>query len=370
MSKRGQIVCGDNYLCERTADGTEFVLCDGIGSGVYANIASITCASRLIELFRSGVSLRFACEVVAESMHRARTEDIPFSAFCAVKILNNGQFTIYTYEAPNPIAILDGIAIELKPHFYTVGYEILGEVSGVLKTGDSLIICSDGVTQAGLGGSRPLGIGTDGVAEYINRELLLNLSLREIPDEIIKMTAKMTGGVFMDDTTAVLLNCREATELSVLSGPPSNRSNDAAFAARLLTVSGNRAICGSTTAEIISRELGRDIRLYRDRISFDSPPEYIMEGADIVTEGAVVLNQIYNIMDADRDDFFEESPARKLCAMMRNADIITFIVGNAQNDAHNDLIFKQLGIRPRKTAIKMITEKLKSMGKLVVTENY
>ena len=93
-NKYNQSVCGDAVLCDRTVESTVFVLCDGIGSGVYANIAAITCANRLMELARSGISMRSVCELVAESMHRAREEQIPFAAFTAVKVLKDGQFTV------------------------------------------------------------------------------------------------------------------------------------------------------------------------------------------------------------------------------------------------------------------------------------
>ncbi len=98
--KDGYSVCGDAYMCERMVNGTAFILCDGIGSGVYANIAAITCVNRMMEMIRRGMSVRMASETVASSMHGARKQDIPFSAFSAAMILPDGQFIVYTYEAP------------------------------------------------------------------------------------------------------------------------------------------------------------------------------------------------------------------------------------------------------------------------------
>ena len=87
LPKSGQEVCGDVFEYERTAEATTVVLCDGLGSGIKANIAAIMCASRLKELFRLGFSIRHASEKVVETMHKARSSDIPFSAFTVVKIL-------------------------------------------------------------------------------------------------------------------------------------------------------------------------------------------------------------------------------------------------------------------------------------------
>ena len=368
--KTGKIVCGDSFLSERTFDYTEFVLCDGIGSGVYANIAAISCASRISELIRSGLSQGHACEKVADSMHRARQEDIPFSAFSAVRVLHDGQYAIYSYEAPEPILIRDGFASVLKPRYYTSGYEVIGESAGTLNIGDSLLLCSDGATQAGLGHGYTFGIGAEGLADYLNHCFNQNMSLNEVPDRVLEMTQRISGGRHEDDTTVAVLTCREANEITVLSGPPTIKSKDPAYIERFMASPGKLVVCGSTTAEILARELGRNLQLKSPGTSFGNPPEYKMDGIDMITEGAVVLNQINNILDESPDQFVNDSPAERLCAMFMNADVVTFIVGRSINDAHNELIFKQLGIRPRDSIIHMITDKLIKKGKLVVTEYF
>jgi len=368
--KKGKLVCGDVFQREHTLDITEFVLCDGIGSGVYANIAAISCASRLIELFRSGVTLRSICEMVADSMHRARKEDIPFSAFSAARILHDGQFTVFTYEAPEPILIRDGTASVLKQHFYTASYEVIGESSGMLSVGDSLVLCSDGVTQAGLGHGYGLGIGSSGLVDFISHCLNRGCTLKELPERILEMASLVSSGRYDDDTTVAILNCREAEHITVLTGPPTITSRDKDFVDEFMSYSGTRVVCGSTTAEILSRELQKEIRLKSAGTSFGSPPEYFMEGIDMITEGAVILNQINNILDENPETFSDSSPVEQLCSLLLKADVVTFLVGRAINYAHSELIFKQLGIRPRETTIKLITEKLKEKGKLVVNKYY
>ena len=369
-AKSGNTVCGDTYLCERTLDHTEFVLCDGIGTGIYANIAAISCASRLMELFRSGVSQELACEMVAESMHRARKEDIPFSAFTAARILNDGQFTVYSYEAPAPIALRHGTASALKPHFHTTGEEAVGESSGTLSIGDSLILCTDGITQAGTGSGYTFGIGEDNIADFLNMLQQKNVPFLETAGKIIDLTESISKGRHNDDKTVAILNCRNAVEVNVLTGPPSQKSKDRAFVERFMSLSGTRVVCGSTTAEILSRELKHDIRLKSVGASLARPPEYEMDGISIITEGAVALNQMYNILGENPDCFVSSSPVERLCALLAKADVITFMVGRSINKAHMELLFKQLGIRPREPAIRLITKRLKEMGKLVVEEYY
>lgn len=368
-NKYSQSVCGDAVLCDRTVESTVFVLCDGIGSGVYANIAAITCANRLMELARSGISMRSVCELVAESMHRAREEQIPFAAFTAVKVLKDGQFTVYSYESPQPLLLRGGIARPLKPTFLPAGYEVVGESFGTLEEGDGILLFSDGISQAGLGRGHGLGIGSAGAAEFCTRRLALHRNSRQLPEELLDHVSELCAGRHEDDSTVVLLECRPAVQLAVLTGPPSHRTRDGEFIRRFVAQPGKHVICGSTTADIAGRELGRPVRLVSAGTSMGTPPEYAIEGIDLVTEGAILLNQVYNILPEPGDELAGQSPVERVCLLMQEADVITFYVGNSINDAHNALVFKQIGIRPRHTAVRLIAERLRAMGKLVI-EHY
>lgn len=369
-SKQNYIVCGDTFICERTLENTFFVLCDGIGSGVYANIAAITCANRMIELHRSGVSMRKMSEMVADSMHRAREEKIPFAAFTAVKILSDGLFIAYTYEAPIPVLIKDGLAVPLKQIIHTAEFEVIAETTGKLKLGDSLIIVSDGITQAGLGKGSSFGIGTEGLIDFINRRSSHINNIHKLPDEILDMSHRISGGRYEDDSTVAVLQCRKANQLVVLSGPPALRSKDKEIVENFIKTPGTHVVAGSTTADIVSRELRREVKLVENHKSLGSPPEYEIEGIDLVSEGAIMLNQVYNILDEEDCSLESDSPVERLCAMMRRADVVTFFIGSAVNEAHDSMIFRQAGIRPRIAAIQLISKKLKEYGKLVVEVKY
>ncbi|MDR2729913.1 MAG: serine/threonine-protein phosphatase [Treponema sp.] len=370
-NKKKHTVCGDHCVCERTSAGMIYVLCDGVGSGIYANISAITCASRILELFRGGMSIRMISETVAESMHRARKEDFPFSAFSAAVILPDGQFTVYSYESPNPVLIQDNHATVLAPRFYTVSFEVIGETSGILHSGDSLLLFSDGVSQAGLGHGFGMGIGSDGVSNYINRNYKPDDGITELPQRILEMCKTVSAGNYEDDTSLVLLHCREAKELTLLTGPPSKHSMCGNYAADFMNMPGRKIICGSTTTDIIAEELKLEVKTTMPSgKSIGQLPEYSIEGIDLVTEGAITLNQVYNIMDVPAEQLSGNSVAERLCLMLHSADAINLMIGNASNSAHEDLVFKQAGVHVRKTIIRQIAERLKDMGKLVIERYY
>lgn len=369
--KSGKIICGDVTLCDRSVERTIFILCDGIGSGVYANIAALTCANRLMELISSGQSMRAACEAVALSMHRARKQEFPFCAFSAVKIMNNGQFTVFVYETPDPIVIKNGYALRLKTEINAEALEVVGEISGMLDKGDSLLLFSDGVTQAGLGQDYTLGIGIDGITEYINRKIPQHDNVLELCQRVLGKTAKISGGRYADDTTIAVITCRDAKQLTVFTGPPVSRERDGEVVEKFLSQQGKHAVCGSTTSEVTAREMGEEIHFITMSMSlFGTPPEYEIKGIDLVSEGAIMLNQVNNILGEAKEKFLEMTVVERLCLLFYEADVVLFMIGNAMNEAHGTMKFKQLGLMPRQTVLKIIANKLREMGKLVIEENY
>ncbi|MDR2735173.1 MAG: serine/threonine-protein phosphatase [Spirochaetota bacterium] len=369
-NKKTYTVCGDHCMYERRSAGMIYILCDGIGSGIYANISAITCASRILELFRSGISIRITSEMVAASMHRARKEDIPFSAFSAALILPDGQFTVYSYESPNPVIIQSNHAAALAPRFYTAGFEVIGETSGILDMGDSLLLFSDGISQAGLGRAYGTGIGSDGVVSWINLNHKPDDDIAGLPQQIVEMCKTISAGNYEDDSTLALLHCRDAKELTLLTGPPSRQSMDSEYVTEFMHKPGQKIVCGSTTTDIIARETGRAVVPLFAGNSFGQLPEYLIEGIDLVTEGAITLNQTYNILDEPVEHLSENSVTERLCLMLHGADVIHLMIGSAANAAHDDLIFKQAGVHIRKSAIQQIAARLRSMGKLVIEKYY
>ena len=363
--KRGHLVCGDHYLCRRTPEATVLNLCDGVGSGVYANVAAVTCASRLYALLEEGCSLRAACSMVAESMHRARTEEIPFAAFVVARILPGGQYTAYAYENPGPVHIKQGVAAACEQRFLTVQYEMIAESAGMMEMGDALLLCSDGVTHAGIGGGYAMGWETQGLVGEMNAALRRGLSGEALLSHILHTAFVISGRAYWDDTSLALATCREARELTVLTGPPASRADDARVIAALMNAPGRKVICGSSTTEIASRELKRPAVITGMRLTPDTPPEYRMEGVDLITEGVLTLNQAMNLLEGGVDLRAGDGVVFRLCRMLTEADAVTFLVGGGQNAGHEDPLFRQLGVKPRQVIVEKLVECLQNKGKLV-----
>ncbi|MDX9976249.1 MAG: hypothetical protein RBU21_24955, partial [FCB group bacterium] len=84
------------------------------------------------------------------------------------------------------------------------------------------------------------------------------------------------------------------------------------------------------------------------------------------TEGAVTLNQVFNILEEDDSRYEPKSGVSNLARLLKDADRVEFLVGRAPNLAGEDIAFRQQGILPRTTIVPLLAEKLQSAGKLVI----
>ena len=248
---------------------------------------------------------------------------------------------------------------------------MIAETNCTLEAGDGIILVSDGVSQAGLGHTYRMGWGMSLASDFVNGCLMDGIDLKHVPERILGRVKEISGATYGDDTTCLLLLCREARVLNILTGPPSNEAKDAEVVRRFMEMKGSKVVCGSTTTEICARHLKTPAvikGLHSD--DYLKPPSYGIEGIDLATEGAITLNQVYNIIDEKADKLEAHSPVSDLYRLLHGSDTINFFVGTASNPAHRAISFKQMGVLPREAIVLLLAEKLTKMGKLVNLEYF
>ncbi len=368
-AKRSGKVCGDYVLVERGPEATTAILADGIGTGIKASIASVMCASRLMELLRQGFTLRETCEKIVNTMHEARTSDIPFSAFSVCRILNSGHATIISYEIPSPILLSRRFATYLpQQRFLPMGLEMVAEVNCMLDCDDGIILISDGVSQAGMGRQYGMGWGAQAVSYFANGLLTQGMNVKDVPEKIVAKVKEISGKTYGDDTTCLLLLCREARVMNVLTGPPLKKASDEKVVNMFMETKGTRVVCGSTTVEVVARVLKKPVMVKDISGSYHKPPSYELADIDYATEGALTLNQVYNILEENSNKLESDSSVSDLYRLFHASDVINFFVGTATNRGHESIVFRQMGIFPREVIVKLLAEKLRKIGKLVNLE--
>lgn len=366
-SKKAGAPCGDLFACDRTPATTNLVCADGIGSGVRARIAAQLCASRLLELLKLDFSLRRAFASVADTMQRNRDPQRPFAAFSVARVLNDGMATVLSYEAPPPILISRGHASSLPARPLELPGALAAESSCWLEPGDGLLLTSDGITQAGMGRAMPYGWQTEGVVRFVNHSLTGGAALSEIAACVHREALRLSPRAG-DDATAVLAHCRRGQIVNLFTGTPAQKGSDYEVVRRFLQSDGIKVVCGGTTAALVARMLGRPVDVEQEAASLVAPPRYEIEGIDLVTEGAVTLNQVYNLLDEPLDRLIEDSGVTELCVLLQVADRVNIVLGGARNRAAGDIAFRQQGILDREQIVPLLAARLRAAGKLVVLE--
>lgn len=356
---------GDVVQVTRDKTATVAVLADGLGHGITAQVAATLYAARLSELLRRDFSLRDAFLKVSRDIHATRAEGGLYAALILARVRPDGETTILTYDAPPAVFVGTQMASVLTGHTLDGENAAIKEAHCFLETGEGLLLTSDGVTQAGLGRGLREGFTSDGVARYVTDCLADRIPLNELGRKVQLRARELWGKTQGDDVTATLLAARLGQSLTLLSGPPANRSDDARALHEFFEASGRKVICGASTAMMAARYLGRPLRVDQENASPITPPRYYLEGIDLVTEGVVTLNQVFNILGADPTRYEPDSSVSILSSWLKEADRLDFLVGRAANLGGSDISFLQQGIQPRQIVVPLLAEALSHIGKLV-----
>ena len=367
MKKYDQNAYGDYFVSKRYPDEARLiaVLSDGLGSGIKANILSCMTATMLLRFIENQqISIRKAAEIVMNALPVCKVRHISYSTFSAIDVNDDGHAKIVEEGNPEFIWIRNNEV--LKPNFETIQSKTFKnrkmKIYKIdLKLGDRLIFCSDGVTQSGLGGGRlKLGLRRDGLIVLLQDKLKEHpdISSSELSHYLVNQARNIeTDRRPKDDISACVLYFRDPRESLIFTGPPYHQSKDAEYARMFANFKGKKAICGGTTANLISRELNRPITMDTTISIGKLPSCSYMDGVDLVTEGVLTLTKTLEYLENGTSDI--DNAAGKLVNFLLDSDCINFMVGAKLNQAHYDPALP-VEIEIRKNIIKKIAEVLQS----------
>ena len=297
--KRAGEPCGDVVVSERNEAHTTLACVDGVGSGMKARIAARMCASRLCGLLQNGFSLREAFTAVAETMNQWRDPAKPYAAFTVARIRNDGVATSLSYDAPPPLLVSPRQATAAGRQTTAMG-QGPGDRDRESVVARRRTVADERWDHAGRASAH--SIPPDGATrEWLgmcSNALVRGRRCRRCRDS---STPKRSDCGIRPVMTARPRWPIAAPVASSRCSPvlPSQEQLDGDAVRQFMELPGTKVVCGGTTAEIVARWLGQQVEVSDDAISMVAPPRYDIAGIDLVTEGAVTLNQTYNLFDAD-----------------------------------------------------------------------
>ncbi len=365
MKKYNQNAFGDYFVSKRFPNESRLVavLSDGLGSGIKANILSCMTATMLSKFISNDqIPLKHAAEIIMNSLPICKVRHISYSTFSAIDCYDDGNARIAEEGNPDFVWIRDGDVI--KPKFQSIQSKNFKNRKMKVyklkfKLGDRVIFCSDGVTQSGLGGGRlKLGLRREGLISIIKDKLAENpeISSSELSSYIVNQARNIeTDRNPKDDISACVLYFRKPRESLVFTGPPYHQQKDSEYARMFWNFNGKKAICGGTTANLISRELNLPIRMDTTISVGKLPAISYMDGIDLVTEGILTLTKTLEYLENGTFDI--DNAAGKLVKFLLDSDCINFMVGAKLNQAHYDPALP-IEIEIRKNIVKKMAKAL------------
>lgn len=363
--KHGMAVCGDTFLSRAVREERRLVctLSDGLGSGVKARVLSGLTAAMALRYAVEHIDLCKAAGIIMQTLPVCAERRISYSTFTIADVQEDGAVGIVEYDNP-PFLWLQGA--ESGP-CETTTITLAGGQNrdAVLHSsvftpalGDRIVFFTDGVTQAGMGRrTTPFGWGYEAACAHVRACVAENpeIAADDLARSVVQQAGRCDGLRPGDDTSCCVICIRRPRRLLIVTGPPFDETRDAELARRVAEFPGRVIISGGTTAQIVSRQLARDIAVDLSSRHPDQPPAARMEGTVIVSEGTITVSRVAKLLEEGFTP--DTSPAGVIATHMLASDIVEFLVGTRINQAHqNPLLPVELDIR--RNIVRRIAETL------------
>jgi len=368
LNKYGEELCGDKVEIIKSENRTIVVLADGLGSGVKANILATLTSKIMITMLDKGASLQDTIDTITNTLPVCQVRKIAYATFTIVDIDKDLNCKIIEFDNP-PTFLLRKHEIQAleKREIYSSGKKVLiSEFK--LEIDDEIIVVSDGVIHAGVGKFLNHGWEWRHVAEYLENQELK--SADKLNRRLIEVCHKLYDNRPGDDTTSIAIKIRWPEKIQLLTGPPTDSSLDKVVVEDFIKKQGKKIVCGGTAANIVSRELKRELLTDIKYLDPKVPPIAKIRGIDLVTEGVLTLKMVHDelcrLNTSCIEPIFnkEDGVSKLLKLLIEDSTHINIYMGHAINPAHQNPNFpSDLSIKVK--VVEGIVDELRAMGKIV-----
>ena len=369
LNKHDEKLCGDFFRSFDNNGKKVFVLSDGLGSGVKANILSTLTATILGTMLSRGIPLDECISTVATTLPVCRQRKLAYSTFTVLQIEHRMAYLVQ-YCNPPVILLRRGRNLDYAHGVHFIGEKEILESHIPIATGDILILTSDGVANAGVGKLAPNGWRREELIAFLERLDTAKLSASHIAAQIVDCCRTLSEESLDDDASVLVVKFRERSVVNILAGPPENREDDNRVLKLFFAKEGIRVVCGGTTAQAVSKFQGKPLTVIEESDTPEIPAMYRMENVDYVTEGVITLKKVLELCRRHLTDplglleLRRKKDAASVLALVliETATDVNIYFGMAANEAHEGTEFD---FQVKLSLIRQLEECLRQMDKNV-----
>jgi len=310
---------------------------------------------------------------VTGTLPTCKVRGTAYATFMVAQIQHaSGQFRLVNLHSPPAFLLKQGRLSPLVVRTETLHGKPLVIAEGTLACGDFLGMMSDGVPGAGPGISLNPAWGWNHIGAWLEKAAAMrSYSADGLVRSVMRETQRLYGGVVGDDATFVGILSRPPRRLMVFTGPPADKTRDAACVTRLLEFEGKKVVCGGTTGNLVADHLGEVVTTDATTAREDVPPTGHLPEVDLVTEGILTLAKTLQLLQECEGDAqrlpFDRNGAVLLARELLQADAIFFLAGESVNPYYqNPMLPRSVSIRHN--LVSQLAEVLVRYNKAVETQ--
>ena len=208
LARAGESVSGDSVVVRAEQGNLFAALSDGMGNGAAAGIRSELLTSMASQLWERGMGCEQAFAGAAEGIPYDPVRDMDCASLTALTVSAEGELRLCERGNPAVVCFRRNEPLTLPRAGRRGGGRGYDYASRTVRPGDTLLLFSDGLERAGVGGMMRLGMGREGLLDYLRRISVNRLCAARICFMLENLAVSLFEGSLSDDVSFACIRIR------------------------------------------------------------------------------------------------------------------------------------------------------------------